>query len=189
MSNMNNLNSGPAGDRRGFTLVEVALVTVLGLVIIAGTVIAYNANKAQAAGADARKRIQIGQTVIEEFAAANHDYPVSGANQFVTMWATSHADEAARSPWGGSAGIAQGAVEDSPFTDGAGDAASAPDKTSAVAADGARHGCLHYTSVANSGYVKVDTRNTGETKTLRAYVLSIYDSSGTPWFDAAGATK
>lgn len=186
---MTTSSSGPAARRRGFTLIEVALVTVLGLVIVAGTVIAYNANKEQAAGADARKRIQMGQTVIEEFAAANHSYPTSGSSQFTTMWANSHPEEAAHSPWGGSPGTAQGAVEDAPFADGAGDAATAPDKTAAVATDGARHGCLHYTSIANSGYVKVNTRYMGETKTLRAYVLSIYDSSGAPWFDAAGATK
>lgn len=179
----------PAGFRRGFTLLEVALVTVLGLVIIAGTVIAYNGNKAQAAGAEARRRIQAGQTVIEEFAAANHGYPTSGAGQFTAMWAKGHAEEATRSPWGGAPGDPNGAVEDAPYTDGGDAPATAPDKTASRGTDATRHGCLHYTTVADARFVKVTTTYTGEAKALRAYVLSIYDSGGAPWFDAAGASK
>ena len=186
---MNHGCSGPAARRRGFTLVEVALVTVLGLVVIAGTVIAYNGNKAQAAGAEARKRIQAGQTVLEEFAAANNAYPTSGSGPFASMWLKGHPEEAARSPWGGAPGDPAGAVEDAPYTDGGGDAATAPDKTASRGVDSTRHGCLHYTGVANSAFVKVTTTYMGEPKLLRAYVLSIYDGGGAPWFDAAGASK
>jgi prepilin-type N-terminal cleavage/methylation domain-containing protein len=176
-------------SRPGFTLIEVALVTVLGLVIMAGTVTAYYSNKAQAAGAEARRRIQAGQTVIEEFAAANHAYPVSGGGQFTAMWAKGHPEEAARSPWGGAPGLPEGAVEDAPYTDGTADPAAAPDKTASRPVDGSRHGCLHYTSIDGSAHVKVTTRYAGETRTFRAYVLAIYDSTGNPWFDAAGASK
>ena len=176
-------------SRRGFTLIEVALVVVLGLVIMAGVVIAYNGNKAQAAGADARKRIQMGQTVLEEFAAANHRYPTSGSGQFATMWATGHPQEAQVSPWGGPAGNVQAASEDVPYNDGTADPAAAPDKSASRAVDPSRHGNLHYTSIDNNAYVKVSTRYSGESKTLRGYVLSIYDGDGNPWFDAGGATR
>lgn len=183
------MRRGSASERRGFTLLEVALVVVLALVVTAGVVVAYNGNKDQAAGALARKRIQMGQTVVEEFAAANHAYPVSGAGQFAATWARTHPDEAAVSPWGGAPGSAQGAVEDAPFADGTADPATAPDKTASAAVDPTRHGNLHYVSVDGNRYVKVSTRYTGEAKTLHGYVVSIYDSAGNPWFDVGGGTK
>lgn len=184
------MSDHPRRARRGFTLIEVAFVVVLGLIILTGTITAYNANKAQAAGAAARKRVQVAQTVIEEFAATNGVAPTSGSSQFSTMWAAKHPDEAVVSPWGGTPGNpTQGATEDPPWLDGAPDAATAPDKSGSVAVDGTRQSNLHYTSVANGGWVKLTTAYTGDVRVVKGYALSIYDNLGNPWFEVAGSAR
>lgn len=175
--------------RRGFTLLEVALVAVMGLVIIAGVYYGYEINKAQAGNTAARRRLVMAQSTIEAYAAGHQGaFPRSGQNHFAQAWAAAHPEERDLSPWGGPTGTAGlGACEDAPFIDGAGDTASAPDKTAAIPQDGARQSNLHYVSVDGNRFVRVATAYEGELKTYKGYVLSIYDNQGRPWFDALGA--
>ncbi len=180
----------PGGARRGFTLIEVAFVVVVGLIILAGVITAYHANKAQAGGAAARQRLQLAQTVIEEFQAQTGSPPVSGSGQFSTMWSTRYPDQATISPWGGTtANPTTGVSEDPPWMDGTTDPATAPDKTATLTLDGTRSSNLHYTSIDQGRYVKVLAYYTGNSRSLKSYVLSIYDNTGTPWFDVAGGTR
>ncbi len=182
--------SGPRA-RPGFTLIEVAFVVVVGLTIMTGVFVAYQANKEEAAGAIARKRVQAAQTTIEAIAAGNGgSFPESGTGQFSTTWARSHPEECGVSPWGGLPGDPTlGACEDAPFTDGAVDPASAPDKTGAHGLDGARQSNMAYVSIEGNRHVQVITRHTGDAKVYKGYIISIYDSRGNPWFDAVGAAK
>lgn len=176
-------------NRRGFTLLEVALAAVMGLVIVAGAYYGYQVNKARAGDANAKRRLAVAQSTIEAYAAGNGGrFPTSGEGHFSRGWAAAHPEERGVSPWGGPTGDPElGACEDPPFTDGSAERGAAPDKTAALGVDGARQSNLHYVNVVGNGHVRVATTTSGDAKTLRGYVLSIYDGQGRPWFDALGA--
>ena len=176
--------------RRGFTLIEVTFVVVVGLIILSGVITAYHANKSQAGGATARQRVHLAQAVIEEFQAQTGSPPASGSGQFPTMWVARYPDHATRSPWGGTtADLTTGVSEDAPYTDGTTDPATAPDKTATRTLDGTRSSNLHYTSISQGRYVKVLELYTGDSQPLKSYVLSIYDTTGNPWFEVAGGAR
>lgn len=102
-------------SRKGFTLVEVALAVAVGLIIIGGAVLGYNAVKDNASNSTARSRVLSAVTMVEEYTAVNAgmypDWPLNGVTStttFGTMWRAKRPDDFASSPWGGAAGGATG---------------------------------------------------------------------------------
>ncbi|MDB5096148.1 MAG: hypothetical protein JWM80_569, partial [Cyanobacteria bacterium RYN_339] len=110
--------------RKGFTLVEVALAVAVGLIIIGGAVLGYNAVKDNASNSNARDRVLTAVSMVEEYASANGGkYPTAGANTFTTMWKTKRPDDYNSSPWGGATAGLNGVDEATTAITGA---ASAP---------------------------------------------------------------
>lgn len=170
----------------GFTLVEVALAIAVGLIIIAGSVIMYNATKDMAASSNARERVNKANTLIAEYAAANAgNYPVSNATggQFTTMWKLKNPEEYNASPWGGyTADTASGVSEMAPITNGTLDPATAPNHATDLPVDGTKAANLIYVSIQGNRFAKLQQFSNPTAITAKGYAVSIYDRTGTPWF-------
>ena len=191
--------------RKGFTLVEVALAVAVGLIIIGGAVLGYNAVKDNASNSNARNRVLSAVTMIEEYSAANGgQYPVSaaaGTGPFTTMWVAKRADDKAASPWGGaSGGVTVNAantgvteVAASNFgTDTAANAALAATAASLLGyTDGAAvatAATMQYASstTAATPWAKVVATSTSSDTTVKNYAVGIADKTGDPWWDVKG---
>jgi prepilin-type N-terminal cleavage/methylation domain-containing protein len=172
--------------RKGFTLVEVALAIAVGLIIIAGSVIMYNATKDMAASSNARERVNKANTLIVEYAAANNgNYPPSAAagGQFSTMWKAKNPDEYALSPWGGPTGdTTSGVSEMNPIADGTLNPASAPNHAADLPVDASKAANLIYVQIQGNRFAKLQQFSNPTAITAKGYAVSIYDRTGNPWF-------
>lgn len=189
--------------RKGFTLVEVALAVAVGLIIIGGAVLGYNAVKDNASNSNARNRVLSAVTMIEEYSAANGgQYPTSaaaGTGPFTTMWMAKRPDDRALSPWGGASGGTTVGGVNSGVTEVA--AADFGFATSALATAGAS-GMLGFTdgpavatnasmlyvssSAAATPWGKVNATSTSSDTTVKNYAVGIADKTGDPWWDVKG---
>lgn len=172
--------------RSGFTLVEVALAVAVGLLIIGGSVIMYNAVKDNAASANAREKVNKAATIVTEYAAANSGfYPVSavGGGQFTAIYKRRLPDEYAQSPWGGTTGDpGNGVSEMAPFTDGTADPTTAPNHAADLVQDSSKAANIIYVSVNNNRYVNLNQLSNPTATLAHGYAISIYDRTGQPWF-------
>lgn len=179
--------------RKGFTLVEVALAVAVGLIIIGGAVLGYNAVKDNASNSNARNRVLSAVTMIEEYSAANAgQYPNSAAagGPFSTMWQAKRPDDKALSPWGGATGATTGVSESAPVDFGGTAVATA--ETTAVqnaftAASTLAANMLYVTpSVAANKFAGVTSQSTSSLVPVKNYAVGIADKAGAPWWDAKG---
>lgn len=174
------------GLRPAFTLVEVALAIAVGLLIISGSVIMYNATRDAAASSAARERVNKASTFIAEYAGANNgQYPVSAASggAFTTMWKQKQPDDYNSSPWGGSTGDpTTGVTEMNPITDGTQDPSAAPNHASDLTVDSSKAANLIYVSITGNRFAKLQQYSNPTSVTARGYAISIYDRTGNPWF-------
>lgn len=86
--------------RRGFTLIEVTLSIVIGIILIAGATLLFNQAKIGAGNTRAKARVASLEALIEESAAnAGGAYPTLASVQ--TEWVSKHPDDYDVSPWGG----------------------------------------------------------------------------------------
>ncbi len=180
--------------RKGFTLVEVALAVAVGLIIIGGAVLGYNAVKDNASNSNARNRVLSAVTMIEEYSAANAgQYPASAAagGPFSTMWQAKRPDDKALSPWGGTTGNAvTGVLESAPVDFG--NATAVATETAAVqtaytaGATLAANMLFVTPSVAANKFAGVTSQSTSSVVGVKNYVVGIADKAGTPWWDAKG---
>lgn len=172
--------------RKGFTLVEVALAIAVGLIIIAGAVIMYNATKDMAASSNARERVNKANILVVEYASANNgNYPPSATagGQFSTMWKAKNPDDYNTSPWGGVTGDANtGVSELAPIANGTLDPASAPDHAADLAQDPTKAANLIYVQIQGNRFAKLQQFSNPTATTAKGYAVSIYDRTGTPWF-------
>ncbi|MDB5096174.1 MAG: hypothetical protein JWM80_595 [Cyanobacteria bacterium RYN_339] len=175
----------------GFTLVEVALAVAVGLIIIGGAVLGYNAVKDNARNANARERVLQAATVIEEYASVNGGrYPVGGNDDFNRMWRRKHSDDYNISPWGGSTGTPGGVSEGHESTPGGSDASTASPVgtvtgvgTPGTAVVGLASN-MSYTD--GTGWWSVPAYSTASTAIVKNYMVGIFDKNGQPWWDVRG---
>jgi len=185
--------------RKGFTLVEVALAVAVGLIIIGGAVLGYNAVKDNASNSNARNRVLSGVTMVEEYAAANGGQFPDSANaggSFTQMWEKKRPDDKATSPWGGTTGAEDGVDENDPVV------AASLDASAAVAAADITVGDLstvaNAENAANMNYVSL-TKGTGSEEwasytagstasktTFKNYAVGIADKTGIAFWDVKG---
>lgn len=171
----------------GFTLVEVALTVAVGLIILSGAIMGYNAVKDNASSAMARRKVNIGTGVVVEYAAANfgrHPTSVPGAagGEFSAMWVRKNPEEFNISPWGGlTMDTTDGVMEIAPISTGT-DEATAPDETTLLATDGGQAANIIYANLTNTGYVKLKQLSNPDAYLIKGFVLSIHDRYGQPWF-------
>ncbi|HEY9856770.1 MAG TPA: prepilin-type N-terminal cleavage/methylation domain-containing protein [Stenomitos sp.] len=86
----------------GFTLIEVSLAIVIGVVVLAGAVTLYNQTKRSAGDAKMKDKLFAVAGMVEELAATNFYYPDS--NQMRTVYKSRRPDDYLLSPWGGTVG-------------------------------------------------------------------------------------
>jgi len=189
--------------RKGFTLVEVALAVAVGLIIIGGAVLGYNAVKDNASNSNARNRVLSAVTMIEEYSAANGGlYPASaaaGTGPFTTMWVAKRSDDKAISPWGGASGgvtvnsANTGVTEVAPSNFGSADSAAATAATAGLLGytDGAAvatAATMQYASstTAATPWAKVVATSTSSDTNVKNYAVGIADKTGDPWWDVKG---
>lgn len=87
----------------GFTLIEVTLAIVIGVVMIAGAVLIYNQAKSSAGNSRAQAKVASLQQLVEEFSANNAgSYPSIEAVR--SLFKRKRSDDYLKSPWGGQIG-------------------------------------------------------------------------------------
>lgn len=181
--------------RKGFTLVEVALAVAVGLIIIGGAVLGYNAVKDNAANSNARDRVLTAVSMVEEYASANGGkYPNAGSSTFTTMWKNKRPDDYNTSPWGGLAGGANGVDEASTAFPGTSASPTAATVTGAVTGIGT-YNTADVTKAADMIYMQISTASpwagitaysTSSVQAVKNYAVGIFDKNGQPWWDVKG---
>ena len=183
-------------SRKGFTLVEVALAVAVGLIIIGGAVLGYNAVKDNASNSNARNRVLSAVTMIEEYSAANGgQYPASVADAtdvstgaFSAMWQAKCPDDKALSPWGGATGDADGVTELGPLDFGSTTAPTTASTALAVTTAVGDAANLQYStpSSTTNKWGAVTATSTSSLVTFKNYAVGIFDKAGVAWWDAKG---
>lgn len=90
--------------KRGFTLVEVTLAIVVGIILVAGATLIYNQARQSAGNSRANEKVMALQTVVEEFAAMNGGLYPDKVGYVQGMWLRRRPDDFNKSPWGGQIG-------------------------------------------------------------------------------------
>lgn len=152
----------------GFTLIEVTLAIVIGVVVIAGATVLYNQAKASAANTAAQSKVSAAAAMIEEFAAKNFGrYPEVTGDQFQKLWQRTREDYSA-SPWGGPTGHASGSI-----------AAALAANVGEVSTETAGSvGVIEYRKAANTQLYTVYDRQVLNDKEVRNYAVWIWDGKG-----------
>lgn len=160
----------------GFTLIEVTLAIVIGVVVIAGATVLYNQAKNSAANTAAQNKVNAAAATIEEFSAKNFGkYPTSA--QFTTIWQRNRPDDYGSSPWGGPTGTAAGVKTSVTW------AALPTTQTAATAADA---GVIAYVAGTTTPADLFDMQREA-TISVRNYALWIYNDKGVgPNFSVGG---
>jgi len=154
-------------SQSGFTLIEVTLAIVIGVVVIAGATVLYNQAKNGAANSAAQSKVGAAASVIEEFAAKNFGkYP--DATQFTNAWVRARPDDHANSPWGGPSGDTDGVITGTALGD---------QNTAIAAADG-NIGAIEYRVATTRTAYSVFDMQTESTKSVRNYGVWIYNGKG-----------
>jgi prepilin-type N-terminal cleavage/methylation domain-containing protein len=182
-------------SRAGFTLVEVALAVAVGLIIIGGAVLGYNAVKDSAGNSNARDRLMTATAMVEEYAAANNGkYPTAGTNTFTTMWKSKRPDDYTSSPWGGQSGGPTGVDEATAAFAGASVSPTVASVTGAVTgigtigtADPTKSADMIYMQISpTSPWAGLKEFSTASLVAVKNYSTGIFDKNGQPWWFALG---
>lgn len=83
----------------GFTLIEVSLAIVIGIIVLGGAITLYNQVKISAGNSEAKSRALSLGTLAEEYAARSNNFP--DVAQINSMWKARRPDDANKNPWGG----------------------------------------------------------------------------------------
>jgi prepilin-type N-terminal cleavage/methylation domain-containing protein len=150
----------------GFTLIEVTLAIVIGVVVIAGATVLYNQAKNSAANTAAQNKVNAASAVVEEFAAKNFGRYPTGA-QFTSSWMRNRPDDYMSSPWGGQVGFVPGVRY--------GDTMHA--NMTAASASATAIGVIHYYNQAATTASYYDVQREA-TVSVRNYGLWIHDGQG-----------
>lgn len=87
--------------QKGFTLIEVSLAIVIGVIVLAGAITLYNQTKVSAGNSKASERTLAAGSMIEELAAQlGNGYP--SVDVFQNAW-KARRDDYLSNPWGGAA--------------------------------------------------------------------------------------
>lgn len=92
------------GRTRGFTLIEVTLAIVIGIIMIAGATLIYNQAKTSAGNSRAQAKVVALQQLVEEYAAQNQGIYPDNLGNVQVLWQRKRPDDWNKSPWGGLVG-------------------------------------------------------------------------------------
>ncbi|MBO9541825.1 type II secretion system protein [bacterium] len=83
----------------GFTLIEVSLAMVIGIIVLGGAITLYNQVKVSAANGEAKSRALALAALVEEHASRSTNYPK--LDELNKLWEARRPDDAKKNPWGG----------------------------------------------------------------------------------------
>ncbi len=90
---------------KGFTLIEVSLAIVIGVVVLAGAIAMYNQVRESAATGKMKEKVMAAAMIIEEITVQTGSYPnptvVEDQNRVIVKFKTARPDDCLMSPWGG----------------------------------------------------------------------------------------
>ncbi len=172
----------------GFTLIEVSLAIVIGLVLLAGTVVLYQQIKISAGDSKAKEKVMAAAAVVEELNAQLGVYP--DRFQLRARWGSVRPDWNL-SPWGGSVGSN---VSGDAFKGIEGVSLAPASFTDPWYADNYRSanyvGGLGYAVGTAAETKQVMDLVSGQTLTFQGYVLAIWNQQGRdPCFPTGGARR
>ncbi|MBO9540376.1 type II secretion system protein [bacterium] len=87
-------------NQSGFTLIEVSLAIVIGVIVLAGAITLYNQSKVSAGNSKAQEKVLALATIVEEI-AANRGGSYPPVADLAKMWESRRGEDASSSPWGG----------------------------------------------------------------------------------------
>lgn len=160
-------------SERGFTIIEVALAIVIGIMVVAGATLLYRQASLSAGNVRAQEKTQALGSIVEEFAVRQNRYPTH--DQLRALW-INHRPDAMLSPWGGSLGTngldaAQGiAMSGDPFT--------APWEPNRYYNPDYGGVIGYFVSNVGSETKTVTDYQTGLVRTYRGYVIALWDQDG-----------
>ena len=153
----------------GFTLIEVTLAIVIGVVVIAGATVLYNQAKNSAANSAAQNKVNAAAAIVEELAARNYgNYPEG--TQIERAWARNRPDDFNVSPWGGASAATSGILVGNPFVNVTEVDASTPNASGS--------GTLEYRKSTSNATASIWDNQLENTKIVRGYSLWIYNGAG-----------
>ena len=85
----------------GFTLIEVTLAIVIGIIMVAGATLIYNQAKTAAGNSKANEKVLALQALVEQYAAQNQGIYPANVSDVNTLWTRQRPDDWDKSPWGG----------------------------------------------------------------------------------------
>jgi len=86
--------------QKGFTLIEVSLAIVIGVIILAGGINLYNQTKVNAGNSKAQEKTQALAALVEELAAVSNNGEYPKLDTVASQW-SSRREDYLTSPWGG----------------------------------------------------------------------------------------
>jgi type II secretory pathway pseudopilin PulG len=89
---------------KGFTLIEVTLAIVIGIVMIAGATLIYNQARTSSGNSRAQTKVTALQQLVEEYAAQNQGSYMTNLNDVNVLLNRKRPDDWSKSPWGGQIG-------------------------------------------------------------------------------------
>lgn len=162
------MKAARVNNQKGFTLIEVSLAIVIGIIVLGGAIVLYNQTKTSSANSAASAKSLALQSVVEELAAANNGtYPtVASLN---TAWATRRPTDYNQSPFGGT-------LTTSIESEVGGWVTQAAAPTAEVASAGVA------VYVKGASTIDLWDNNAVATKSFRQYSVGLYDGNGIPAF-------
>lgn len=160
-------------NERGFTLIEVTLAIVIGMVVVAGATLLYRQASISAGNVKAQTKTSALAALAEQHFVRQNRYPTH--DQLRKLWGRFREDTLL-SPWGGPVGtLAQGAEQgivrlDDAFTDPwEADRYINPDYVGAIA---------YFVSANGNESKDVTDYDTGLTRSYRGFVVGMWDQDG-----------
>lgn len=183
------MSATPSRARAGFTLVEVALAVAVGLTIIGGAVLGYNAVKDNASNSTARSRVLTFITMIEEWSSANSGRipaSVTAGGPVSAMWATRHPEDANMNAWGGTNTFA--VTEYTPINFGSATAPAVSTQAFANITGTDRASSLSYITGTTPAtpWIGITATSTQTVMAVKNYAVGINDKTGGAWWDVRG---
>lgn len=188
--------------RRGFTLIEVTLAIVIGIIMVAGATLIYNQAKTSAGNSRAQAKVVSAQAVVEQY-MARADGVAPDIAALRAMWQRARADDFNKSPWGGGAFPLNDATDGNALTNGilfgnnltpdnteltAGILGSNPGGTAGVRVPGDNSwtGTLVYYKFPNANNYSIYDETVRGMVTMKGYGIATTNQRGERWFYVKG---
>lgn len=168
----------------GFTLIEVTLSIVIGIILIAGATLLYNQAKWGAGATRAKAKVDALEGLVEEMTADSGGTLPTPAGLYA-LWVQRRPDDYAESPWGGAASTPTGGTFDRQGFD-------SYDWTGGYEPQGgtdpSQAGCVQYSIISGGASASAKDLSTGQyTRSLWHYCVESMGPDGSKFWYPVGS--